>query len=79
MAKEKKSVIWTVGFIAYDENNMKECWEDPWTATWFAYGRTPEEAKESFRKYWERERENFGFPPNYTKMDIVHIHRGFTC
>lgn len=72
--KEKKSVIWTVCYLVYDE----ECIEDPWTETWFAYGRTAEEAKESFRRYWEREKDNFGYPPNYTQMSIDHVFRGFS-
>lgn len=74
MAKAQKRVIWTVCYAVYDEERV----EDVWTDTWFAYGTTAEEAKEDFRKYWEREKQNFCIPPNYTDMAIVNVRKGFS-
>ena len=45
MARKKQSVIWTICYVLWEDGD-----EDPFTATWFAYGKTKEEAKEKPEK-----------------------------
>jgi len=77
MAKAKKSKAWTICYALWDPAWSDD--EEPWTATWFAYGKTKEEARKNFREDFERHPEDFyGASPDW-EMHIVNVVEGFTC
>lgn len=72
MARLKKhSVCWTIGY-AFPIGE-----DDFWTASWFAYGRSKEEAKANFLKNWDED-DHFG-GTTIDKVSIVNITEGFAC
>ena len=72
MARVKKhSVCWTIMYAFPIQD------DDFWTASWFAYGRSEEEAKANFLKNWEED-EYFG-NTTIDKVIIVGVREGFTC
>ena len=77
MAKAKRSRIWTVCYIMWNPEREEA---EPYTNSWFAYGRDKEEARANFLRHFEQERENFygGDDPRY-QMSISHIFEGFSC
>ena len=75
MAKAKKSVIWTVCYILWEDSNP----DDFWTATWFAYGKTEEEAKANFLQDFHRHPEDFYGATEKTNIEISHAFKGFSC
>lgn len=73
--KEKKSVIWTVCYIIWEDGKD----DDPWTATWFAYGRDASEAKANFLKGFHAHPEDFYGATEDTHISVDHVYRGFSC
>lgn len=77
MAKrEKKSVCWTVCYILSDPGDDPA---EPFTATWFAYGKTAEEAKERFLRDFHSHPEDFYGATDETEIYISHVFKGFSC
>lgn len=77
MTRAKKSKCWTICYALYDPNFPDP--DEPLTATWFAYGKTKEEAKANFRKDYEQHPEDFfGAGPDW-EMYIVNVVEGFSC
>ena len=76
MKKTRK--IWTVSYILWKEDDPEG--EHDYGNSWFAYGCDKSEAKESFLRYFERERENFycGDDPDY-KISVVNVTPGWSC
>jgi len=76
MARKKKhSVCWTICYALWEDDNC----EDPWTATWFAYGRDKEEAKERFLQDFHSHPEDFYGATAETKIAICNVVEGFSC
>ena len=75
MARAKKhSECWTICYAVQDSSE-----EDGfWTGTWFAYGKTAEEAKEKFMEERRNLHEFCGELPAelYT---VVNVVEGFSC
>ena len=74
MAKPKKSRIWT---ICYAVTNPA-CPEEPHFGTWFAYGKTKEEAAERYLEHKRYEAEFCGEVPAEW-YSIIHVVEGFSC
>ena len=75
MARAKKhSVAWSVLYAIEDPKNP----DDPYTGTWFAMGRTREEAAANFLKEKAFEHEFCGGIPA-ERYSIVHVVEGFSC
>lgn len=75
MARRKKhSVCWTICYAL----KMREDSDDIYTGTWFAYGRSAEEAKKNFLREKAMEAEFCGGDPaeDYT---IVNVAEGFSA
>ena len=75
MARAKKhSVVWTICYAVNDES----CEDGFYTATWFAYGKTKEVAKERFLQE-KRMEEQFcgGIPAD--RFVVVNVIEGFSC
>ena len=75
MARAKKhSVCWTICYAVRDDSDELGFS----TGTWFAYGKTKEEAKESFLRERKHLHEFCGeVPPEwYTVLNVVE---GFSC
>ena len=53
--------------------------DDPWTATWFAYGKTREEAKAHFLEDFHSHPEDFYGATADTNIYISHVVEGFSC
>ena len=74
--KEKKSVIWTVCYMLSDERDDPT---EPFTATWFAYGKTAEEAKANFLRDFHQRPEDFYGATEKTEIYVNHVFKGFSC
>ena len=70
----RKSRTWTVCFAVDDPS----CDDGFYTATWFAMGKTADEAKENFMSNLKYEHDFCGGddPKNY---HIVRVFEGFSC
>ena len=76
MARAKKhSVAWTICYVLWDDNDVDE----PFTATWFAYGKTKEEAREKFLADFHSHPEDFYGATPETKISVVNVVKGFSC
>lgn len=75
MARAKKSRIWTICYALWED---EEC-SDPWTATWFAYGKDRVEAKENFLKDFYSHPEDFYGATEKTHIYICNVVEGFSC
>ena len=78
MAKEKKqkpSVIWTVCYMLWEDGHE----DDPFTATWFAFGRNESEAKENFLKDFRNHPDDFYGATEKTNIYVSHAYKGFSC
>lgn len=67
MARQKKSRIWTICYV-------NRLYGEDYTATWFAYGKTKEEAKEHF---W-RDMEVSEDAPR-EMFPVLNVIEGFSC
>lgn len=75
MAREKKSVCWTICYALVDPK-----YEDGfWTATGFAYGKTKEDAKANFLRDYHEHPEDFYGATRKTEIQIVNVVKGFSC
>ena len=72
MARLKKhSIAWTVCY-AYPIGD-----DDFFTGSWFAFGRSKEEAKESFFRNWDVDDEFLGVSADI--VTVVNVVEGFSC
>ena len=76
MARVKKSRIWTVCYILSDPGDDPA---EPFTATWFAYGKTAQEAKESFLRDFHSHPEDFYGANENTQITVCRVFEGFSC
>lgn len=74
MAKQKKSKIWTICYAITNPDHP----EDPYFGTWFAYGKTKEEAAASYLEHKAMEAEFCGECP-VEWYSVVHVVEGFSC
>ena len=65
---------YTICYGLYDDKS-----DDFFTATWFAYGRTKEEAQEKFLADFHRHPEDFYGATAETQIAICNVVEGFTC
>ena len=65
---------YTICYGLYDERD-----DDFFTATWFAYGRDKEEAKEKFLADFHRHPEDFYGATPETQIAICNVVEGFSC
>ncbi len=71
MARMKKhSVCWTICYAVKKWSTD----EDPYTATWFAYGRSANEAKERFIRTFCAEEEM-----ERDDISVLNVIEGFSC
>ena len=68
---KKRSIMWTVCY-AFPIGD-----DDFYTGTWFAMGRSKEEAKTDFLNNWKLD-EMFGGVP-VDQVQVVGIHEGFSA
>lgn len=73
MAK-RKSKCYTICYVIREDSDDME----PYTGTWFAYGRTKEEAKASFLREREHLHEFCGEIPA-DRYVVVNVVEGFSC
>lgn len=76
MARVKKSRVWTVCYILSDPGDDPA---EPFTATWFAYGKTAQEARESFLRDFHSHPEDFYGATEDTQITVCRVFEGFTC
>ena len=74
MARQKKSRIWTICYALMDPRD-----EEPFTATWFAYGKTRDEAKAKFLEDFHSHPEDFYGATPETQITICNVVEGFSC
>jgi len=53
--------------------------DEPFTATWFSYGRDKAEAKESFLRDFHSHPEDFYGATEKTCVSVVNVVEGFSC
>ena len=70
---KRKSIMWTVCY-AYPIKGEED---DFYTGSWFAMGRSKEEAKADFLRNWELDEEFCGCTVD--QVSVVGIHEGFSC
>ena len=75
MAKAK-SKIWTICYILSDPGDDPD---EPFTATWFAYGKDKADARAKFLADFHRHPEDFYGATAETQIAICNVVEGFTC
>lgn len=75
MAKAK-SKIWTICYILSDLGDDPA---EPFTATWFAYGKDKADARAKFLADFHSHPEDFYGSTEETQITISHVVEGFTC
>ena len=74
MARAKKhSVAWTICYAIEDNSE-----DGFFTGTWFAYGKTKEEAKSNFLRDKRIEEELCGGIPA-DRYEVLNVIEGFSC
>lgn len=74
MARAKKSVCWTICYAVKDDT--EDC--GFYTATWFAYGKTAEEAKQNYLKEKAYEEKYCG-GDSVENISVLNVFKGFSC
>ena len=78
MARVKKTRCYTICYVMYNPTSEEP--DDFYTATWFAYGKSKEDARDSFKRQFDAERENFPYDDNPAySMSVVNVFEGFSC
>lgn len=75
MAKPKKSRIWTICYALWEDDDC----DDPWTATWFAYGKDKAEATAHFLEDFHSHPEDFYGATEKTHITVCNVFPGFSC
>lgn len=76
MARARKSCIWTICYALSGEGFATD---EPFTATWFAYGRSAEEAADKFLRDFRGHPEDFYGATEETQIAICNVVKGFSA